>query len=426
MSTPILATKFYVPPLRARVVLRPRLIDRLNDGLDRKLTLISAPAGFGKSTLVSEWVAGCNRPVAWLSLDEGDNDPARFLAYHVTALQVVSTGFGKGLLRVLQAPQTPPIESMLATLLNEITSVPDPFVLVLDDYHITDSKAIDTALTFLIEHQPLQMHLVIATREDPGLPLARLRAKGDLSELRASDLRFTLSEAAEFLNGVMDLKVSVEDVAALETRTEGWIAGLQLAAISMQGHQDAPDFVKSFTGSHHLVMDYLVEEVLKRQPESIQAFWLHTSILDRLCGPLCDAVVLDASVSGQQTLEYLDRSNLFLIPLDNERRWYRYHHLFADLLRQRLQQSLASSTGGAQAHMNELHIRASQWYEDNGLDIEAFHHAAAANDIDRAERLMDGRGIPLHLRGAVTAIIDWLGSLPTSVMNARPSLWWRY
>ncbi|MEA2573318.1 MAG: hypothetical protein QOH93_616 [Chloroflexia bacterium] len=428
MSTPILATKFYIPPPPPKVVPRPRLIRGLNEGLHRKLTLISAPAGFGKTTLVSEWIAGCDRQVAWLSLDEGDSDPARFLTYLVAALRTVTPHIGERLLGVLQAPQLPPAESILTALLNEITTIPDNFVLVLDDYHVIDSKPVDHALTFLIEHLPPQMRLIIATREDPQLPLARLRGTGQLTELRVTDLRFTPTEAAGFLHG-MGLNLSAEDIAALETRTEGWIAGLQLAAISMQGHKDTTSFVKSFTGSHHFVMDYLVEEVLQQQPESVQTFLLRTSILDRMCGPLCDAVLLDTSTSGQETLEYLEHANLFIIPLDNERRWYRYHHLFADLLRQRLHQStqsIASSTGGEKDEVAQLQIRASQWYEDNGLDIEAFHHAAAANDIERAERLIDGKGIPLHLRGAVTAILDWLGSLPTEVMDARPSLWWRY
>ena len=426
MATPILATKLHLPPPRAKVVIRSRLIERLNEGLPRKMTLISAPAGFGKTTLVSEWLAACERPAAWLSLDEGDNDPSRFLTYLVAALQTITPHLGKGVLAVLQSPQPPPTEAILTTLLNEITTVPHNFVLVLDDYHVIDAQPIDLALTFLLEHLPSQIHLVIATREDPQLSLARLRARNHLTELRAADLRFTPSEAAAFLNQVMDLNLSAEDIAALETRTEGWIAGLQLAAISMRGHQDATSFIQSFTGSHHFVLDYLAEEVLQQQPERIQTFLLHTSILDRLCGPLCDAVLLDSSATGQETLEYLEHANLFIVPLDNERRWYRYHHLFADLLRQRLHQSITSSTGNVASRVNELHIRASQWYEDSGLEIEAFHHAAAANDIERAERLIDGKGIPLHLRGAVTAILDWLGSLPKTVLDDRPSLWWRY
>ena len=461
MATPILATKLYIPPPRAKAVRRTRLMERLNEGLATGgmpgLTLISAPAGFGKTTLVSEWINqnkddgpfgrlkdGSDVPlhpssfilqpsrVAWLSLDEGDNDPARFLAYLVAALQTIAPDVGKGALGVLQSPQPPAIELILTTMLNDITALPDEFVLVLDDYHVIDAKPVDQALAFLLEHLPPQMHLVIATRQDPDLPLARYRARGQLTELRAADLRFTAAEAAGFLNQVMGLNLSAEDVAALETRTEGWIAGLQLAALALRGpistagHPDTGSFIRSFTGSHQFVLDYLVEEVLLQQPPGVQTFLLRTSILDRLCGPLCEAVLSEPSASGQQTLEAMEHANLFIIPLDNERRWYRYHHLFADLLRQRLRQSFAAATGEADARVNELHIRASQWYEEHGLDIEAFHHAAAANDIERAERLIEGQGIPLHLRGAVMAILDWLASLPTSVLEARPSLWWRY
>jgi LuxR family transcriptional regulator, maltose regulon positive regulatory protein len=426
MSAPILATKLYIPSPRPNVVLRPRLIERLNEGLHRKLTLISAPAGFGKTTLVSEWVADCERRVAWLSLDEGDNDPTRFLAYLVAALQTITANIGGSVLGMLQSPQPPPPEAILTALLNEITTIRDNFALVLDDYHVIDAEPVDKALTFLLEHLPPQVHLVITTREDPNLPLARLRVRGQMTELRATDLRFTLSEAAGFLNQVMGLNLSAENIAALETRTEGWIAGLQLAAISMQGQKDATSFIKSFTGSHHFVMDYLVEEVLQQQPARVQTFLLRTSILDRLCGPLCDAVVLDPDARGKETLEYLERANLFVVPLDNERRWYRYHHLFADLLRQRLRQSTTSSPGDGERAVAEYHIRASVWYEENGLEIEAFHHAAAANDVGRAERLIEGKTIPLHFRGAVTLILDWLASLPVTVLNARPSLWWRY
>ncbi len=312
----------------------------------------------------------------------------------------------------------------MTTLLNEITTIPDNFILVLDDYHVIDAKPVNKAVTFLLEHLPPQIHLVIATREDPPLPLARLRARGQLTELRAADLRFTSTEAADFLNQVMGLSLEADDIAALEARTEGWIAGLQMAAISMRGNPDAASFIKSFTGSHHFVLDYLVEEVLQRQSESIQTFLLRTSILDRLCGPLCDAVLDSPSGSGQEILEYLERANLFIVPLDNERRWYRYHHLFAELLRQRLHQS--ASSGNEEGGIAEYHIRASRWYEDNGLGIEAFHHAAVANDVESVERIIEGTGIPLHFRGAVAAILGWLSSLPKSVLDARPSLCARY
>ena len=424
MSEPLLLTKLYFPPPRPDLVPRPHLIEKLNAGLHHKLSLISAPAGFGKTTLVSEWLAGCDRPVAWLSLDVGDGDPARFLAYFVVALQTLKPKIGAGMLSALQNPQLPPIEILLTTLLNEITSIPENFIFVLDDFHVVDSKSVDRVLEFLVEHLPPQMHLVIATREDPHLPLARLRARGQLTELRAVDLRFTPSEAAEFLNQVIGLNLSAEEITALETRTEGWIAGLQLAALSMQGHQDTAGFIRSFTGSHHFVLDYLIEEVLKHQSESIQTFLLRTSILDRMCASLCDAVLGSPSDSGQKTLEYLEHANLFIVPLDKERRWYRYHHLFGDLLRQRLHQN--SSSGSKAGNLSEYHIRASQWFEDNGLDLEAFQHAAAANDIERAARLMEGKGIPLHAHYAVTTILNWLASLPKSVMDAKPLLWVRY
>src|SRR6266536_3449068 len=369
MTTPVLATKLYIPPPPPKVVVRPRLIERLNEGLSAGgtpgVTLISAPAGFGKTTLVSEWVARCGRPAAWLSLDIGDNDLVRFLIYLISALQKISPNLGAGILDILQTPQSAPIESILTALLNEITTISDNpstrgatlhraepqsgqgFILILDDYHVIDAKPVDDALTFLVEHLPPQMHLVITTREDPALPIPRLRARRQLIELRAADLRFTPSEAAEFLNQVMGLNLSAEDVAVLETRTEGWIAGLQLAALSMQGHQDATSFITSFTGSHHFVLDYLLEEVLHQQSARVQTFLLRTSILDRMCGPLCDALLRAPAASGQAILEAIERANLFIVPLDNERRWYRYHQLFADLLRQRLHQSSASSTGGA-------------------------------------------------------------------------------
>jgi LuxR family maltose regulon positive regulatory protein len=413
------------------------LISQLNEGLHRKLTLISAPAGFGKTTLVTEWLDNLrlgakkenqieNR-IAWLSLDGGDNDPARFLSYFITALnqiEGIEATFGKAALSMLQSPQPSPIEATLTSLINEIAAIPDKIIFILDDYHVIESSPVEDVLTFLLEHLPPQFHLVIATREDPLLPLARLRSQDQLTELRATDLRFSSSEAAEFLNQVMGLDLSVEDIAALETRTEGWITGLQLAAISLQGKEDTTKLIKSFSGSHRLVLDYLIEEVLDQQLESVQTFLLQTAILDRLTGSLCDA--LTDQDNGQQTLEYLEQANLFIVPLDEERRWYRYHHLFADLLRQRLHQSTASSVGDGRGDVAELHIRASVWYEDNGLEIEAFQYAAAANDVERAERLMEGEGMPLQLRGAAAPVLNWLASLPTTVLDAKPSLWVAY
>jgi LuxR family maltose regulon positive regulatory protein len=400
------------------VVLRPRLLHRLNAGLryTSGVSLISASAGFGKTTLVSEWVARCDDSVAWLSLDEGDNDPARFLMYLVAALQTLEPQLGANVLAALQSPQPPPSDVLLTALLNELAALPERAVLVLDDYHALDSPPVDQLLTFLIDHLPPRLHLVIATREDPNLPLARLRARGQLTELRAGDLRFTPEEAAEFLNHTMGLDLAADDVAALESRTEGWIAGLQLAALSMQGRSDTASFIGSFTGSHRFVLDYLVEEVWRRQPAEVQSFLLRTAILDRLCGPLCEAVLLTPAGSGEVTLAYLERANLFIVPLDNERRWYRYHHLFGELLRKRLGQSLSAEEVAA------LHIRASQWYEEHGLGLEAFQHATAANDLDRAERLMVDKSMPLHYRGAVNVILQWLAALPASVLDARPRL----
>jgi LuxR family maltose regulon positive regulatory protein len=418
MPATILATKLYIPRPRSKIVLRPGLLERLNEGLTSGhiLTLISASAGFGKTTLVSEWIGNCGRPAVWLSLDESDNDPLRFISYLAAGLQTIKAGLGAALLASLQTsgPQSPPTESILTSLINEIIPITGDFILVLDDYHVIDAKAVDDALTFLIEHLPPQMHLVITTREDPQLPLSRLRVRNQLTELRAADLRFTPAEAADFLNQVMGLNLPADDITALEARTEGWIAGLQLAALSMQGQQDTTGFIRSFTGGHHFVLDYLIEEVLQQQPESVQTFLLRTSILDRMCASLCDAVLLNAS--GQETLETLERANLFIVPLDNERHWYRYHHLFGDLLRQRLGQSLTPGAIAAD------HIRASEWHEVNGLMFEAFRHAAAANDVGRAGRLIGSRDMPLHLSGVVMAVLDWLASLPDPVLDASPWL----
>ncbi|MBK6709527.1 MAG: LuxR family transcriptional regulator [Chloroflexi bacterium] len=420
MSGDLLQTKLYVPRLRPSFISRPQLSETLNVGLQAgcKLTLISAPAGFGKTTLVTEWLAGCARPSAWLSLDERDSDLPRFLTYLIAALQTLFPAIGKDVTAVLQAAP-PPIESSLTTLLNEIGSVSDNFLLVLDDYHMVDAPDVDNALAFLLNHLPPQMHLVITTREDPNLPLARLRVRGQLTELRAADLRFSLDETAVFLNQMMGLTISKQDIAALEARTEGWIAGLQLAALSMQGHpDDSASFIHTFSGSHRFVLDYLVEEVLQQQPESVQRFLLQTAVLNQMTGPLCDA--LTGKDNSQAILESLERANLFLVPLDNDRRWYRYHHLFADLLRQRLHQRTAASD------IADLNIQASQWYEANGLELEAFHHAAAAHDIERAARLIEGEGLPLYFRGEATAVRHWLASLSEAEFKARPALWVTY
>jgi LuxR family transcriptional regulator, maltose regulon positive regulatory protein len=411
--TPILATKLYLPRLRPNVVSRPRLLERLNAGPHRKLTLIAAPAGFGKTTLVSEWITFIERPTAWLSLDEGENDPTRFLAYLVTALQTIAPTLGEGVLGVLQSSQPPPPEAILTALLNEITTLPDQFVLVLDDYHVIDAKAVDLALTFLIEHLPPQMHLVIATREDPQLPLARLRARSELTELRAADLRFAPSEAAEFLNSVMGLTLSPGDIAVLEDRTEGWIAGLQLAALSMQGREDIPEFIRAFTGDHRYILDYLVEEVLTRQSEPVRNFLLQTAILDRLSGSLCDAVT--GQEKGNVRLDALEHGNFFVVALDDTRHWYRYHHLFADVLSAHL---LAEQPD----QVATLHRRASAWYERHGSVVDAIRHALAAADFARAADLVE-LGVVAMLRSRQEAtLLDWLKVLPDEVLHCRPVL----
>ena len=424
MPTPILATKLAVPQSRPCVVPRPWLFERLGEGLRGRLTLVSAPAGFGKTTIISEWAAGQRRlepevRLAWLSLDEGDSDQARFLAYLVAALRTVVVEVGEGALGMLQSPQPPPTEAVLTALLNEITALPDDIVLILDDYHVVDSEPVDEALAFLLEHLPPQMHLVIATREDPHLPLARWRARGQLTELRAADLRFNPSEAAEFLNRVMSLDLSADDITALETRTEGWIAGLQMAALSLQGRSDAAGFIHAFTGSHRFVLDYLVEEVLERQPARTRSFLLQTAMLDMLCGALCDAVT--GQPDGEGMLEGLERGNLFVVPLDDQRHWYRYHHLFADALRARL---LAEQPETLPA----LHRRASDWYEENGSRPDAIRHALCAEDFERAADLIELAGPTVEESSQAAAWLTWAGALPDELIRARPVLgvWYAY
>ena len=413
MSTPILATKLYLPPPRPKAVLRPHLIERLDEGLHGKLTLISASAGFGKTTLVSEWLANCARAAAWLSLDEADSDLTRFLTYLVAALQTIAPNVGEGMLAALQSPQPPPTEAMLTALLNDIATIPHNFILVLDDYHVVDATAVDQALAFLLDHLPPQMHLVITTREDPQLPLARLRARGQMTEVRATDLRFTHAEAAGFLHQVMGLKLAAEEVAALEMRTEGWVAGLQLAALSMRGREDAPQFVKAFAGDNRYIVDYLVEEVLQRQPERVRSFLLQTSILDRLSGALCDAV------TGQHDsiamLDALERGNLFVVPLDDQRHWFRYHHLFADVLATRARQEQP-------AQVPILHQRASEWYAANGFPADAIRHALAAKDFARAAALVELAWPAMEGRFQTTTWLHWAKALPDELVRTRPVL----
>ena len=416
MSKTLLSTKLFIPPTRPNLVRRSRLIDQLNAGLYRKLTLISAPAGFGKTTLVSEWISACECPAAWLSLDENDSNPTKFLTYLITALHrkdIIEPPVFDDLISKLQLPQPLPAQTILTSLINEIADCEKKCLLVLDDYQLVISDSVDEALNFLLENLPLQLHLVIATREDPQLPLGRFRAKDQMTELRAADLRFTSQEAAEFLNRVMGLNLSPEDITALEKRTEGWIAGLQLAAISLQGRADTHKLINSFTGSNRLILDYLIEDVLKQQPETIQAFLLQTAILDRLNGSLCDAVM--GQENSQKILEQLERANLFIVPLDNERRWYRYHRLFADLLRQRLRQKISKQ-------LPILHLRASHWFEQNGFIENAIEHSLKIDAFERVADLAEFAWREMNLNYQSITWLKWVKSLPEELILVRPML----
>ncbi len=413
MTFPILATKLYIPPPRPTIVSRSRLINRMNAGLSGRLVLISAPAGFGKTTLVSEWLAQTGRDAAWLSLEEEDSDPARFLAYLIGAMQTIDEACGAGLSALLDTPQPPPVEMLLTSLLNQIAGFPQPVILVLDDYHAVDSAAVDSALAFLVQHLPPQMRLVITTREDPQLPLSRLRARGQLTEVRAADLRFTPDEATAFLSQTMGLALSNQQVAALEGRTEGWAAGLQLAALSMQGRQKQAEFVRAFAGDNRYIVDYLVDEVLDQQPDDVRSFLLQTAILSRLTGPLCDAVT--GQSRGDAMLESLERANLFVVPLDDSRRWYRYHHLFGDVLRSHLHKEQPEE-------FPVLHRRASHWYWENDLPAEAVHHALAAPDYELAAQFLELAWPQMDRSRQSPRWLAWASVLPPEIVRARPVL----
>jgi LuxR family maltose regulon positive regulatory protein len=379
------------------------------------LTLVSAPAGFGKTTLLSAWLAAPaaeERPVAWLSLEASDSQPAVFWTYVITALQAVIPAVGVAALPLLQSAQSP-IETVLTTLLNELNAVPNDLHLVLDDYHLVDGPDVEAGMVFLLEHLPPHVHLVISSRADPALPLARLRGRGELVEIRAVDLRFTLDEATDYLNEVAGLELAADDITALEGRTEGWIAALQLAALSMQGRGDVAGFIAGFAGDDRYIVDYLVEEVLRRQPDDVRTFLVQTSILDRLSGPLCDTVT--ARRGGKAMLEALDRANLFVIPLDDNRRWYRYHHLFADVLRVHLRDEDGDGTA-------DLHRRASLWYDQNHEPQLAVRHALSAGDAEHAAGLIE-LAIPALLRSRQEPVIRaWLHALPDGLVRSRPVL----
>ena len=424
----LLATKLFIPAPTPTLVERPRLTALLTAGACRAATLVSAPAGWGKTTLLSAWHAelcGSGYPFAWVSLDADDNDPVRFWNYILVALNTIHEGVSDAALSMLRSLQPPPMELILTSLLNALTTLSTDAVLVLDDYHVIEAQPIHHALTFLIEHLPPRLNLVIATRFDPPMPLARLRVRGVLTEIRAIDLRFTPEEAAAFLTETMGLPLTAEQVSALEEHTEGWIVGLQLAALSARGRptEHLEQFIKAFTGSNRYVVEYLAEEVLWRQTDETQTFLLRTAVLDRMCAPLCDAVLTreqgearyDQTLGAHIHLEHLERANLFLIPLDDEQNWYRYHHLFAGVLRSRLQQTQPKL-------VPELHRRASVWYEQHEMLSDAVQHALAASNFEHAADLIEQSYHAIAVRGQVRMVLGWLNRLPDQLVRTRPLL----
>ena len=421
VGVPLLATKLHIPRVRPDYVPRPRLLDQLDQGLIGRLVLVSGPAGYGKTTLITQWLASRPYPVAWVSLDAGDNDPVRFLRYMVGALQTIIPRVGQMLQSLLQTPQLPPIESILTVLINALCGyhqqADDPAdhtcILVLDDYHLIDVQPVHQVVAFLVDNMPPQMCLVVATRADPPLPLSRWRSRDQMAEIRTDDLRFNTGEVAMFLDQVMRLDLSTEDVLLLETRTEGWPAGLQMAALSLRGRADVSAFIGAFSASHRYVLDYLVEEVLNHQPEAVQTFLLQTSILERLSGSLCDAVTGQAG--SQIMLEWLERANLFLMPLDDERHWYRYHHLFAELLRARLRQSASGS-------LSSLHSRAIEWYEENQMPEEAIQHALRMQDYERVACLVERMIRSRRYMDKLSSLLGWIDQMPVDLVRSRPVL----
>ena len=408
-----LTTKLYLQPARQTLVDRPVLLEQLRDGLRGKLTLVSAPAGFGKTSLVAAWRKDCETPLAWVSLDEEDNEPLRFLDYLIGALQSVDADLGDESAELLRRSSALPVKVVLTSLLNEINAYDKEFVMAFDDYHVITEHGIHDALSYLVEQLAPHAHALIATRSDPPFPLGRMRARGELKELRASDLRFDTTEAAAFLNEVMNLELTPTDVSALEERTEGWIAGLQLSALTLQGRENRSELVKEFAGDNRFVLDYLLEEVLNCQTEKVQDFLLRTSVLTRLNGALCDALTDDQS--GHLMLEQLERANLFLIRLDGRGEWFRYHHLFADLLRLKLKQRQPSA-------IRDLQIKASQWCENNNLSDEAINYALAAQDWDRALNLIEPIAFPLISLGGFARVNHWVEAIPEVAFKTRPLL----
>ncbi len=416
MPFSLLQTKFHVPTLLPTLASRPRLFAKLNAGRKGKLTLVAAPAGFGKSTLIGDWLHQTDLPAVWLSLDAGDNELQRFLRYLIGALQKAQPTVGQETLTLFQLPQFPPLDELLTPLLNDLAGLSQQLLLVLDDYHVIEAAAIHQTMAFLLERLPPQLHLVIMSRANPPLSLARLRGRGELTEVRAADLRFTPSETIAFFQHFTTYSLPAADLTLLTERTEGWIVGLQLAALSLDHHPDVTAFVQEFSGSNRFVLDYLIEEVLQQRPAAIQSFLLTTSILERMCAPLCDALLGDTlDRPAQQLLQEIEQANLFVIALDDERYWYRYHHLFAGMLQQRMRQ--ADST-----RLSELHSRASHWFETQGLLDEAIEHARRAGDLARVTQLMEPEIRSFIMRGFFDTATRWLATLPPALIEERPRL----
>ena len=436
MSVPVLATKLNIPPPRRNILPRPRLDDALSAGLEGALTLVSAPAGYGKSTLVSNWLRASEGHCAWLSLDEGDNDPVRFLTYLLAAFQRVDPSLGKELSGFLQMMPLPPTDVLLGELIGGLAGLSYDVILVLDDFHAVYTEAIQDAVSFLLERRPDNFHIILISRTDPLFPLSRLRSQGQLVEIRSRDLCFNRDEITQLLNQISDLNLTRGQIDDLETRTEGWIAGLQLLVHSMQGRPDVNNFIADFTGSHRYITDYLMEEVLRRQTEPVRNFLLQTSLLDRMCSPLCEAVLGGGEVNVQagqadfpptigdapaalhayqSILEYLEHANLFVVPLDDRRQWYRYHHLFSDVLRNRLVDT-------APQRIVPIHQKAAQWFQANGFPEEALKHRIASGDLDGAARFIAQNASLMLSSGEIATLLSWVEKLPPELIHAHPWL----
>ncbi len=415
-----LSTKLFIPPLRSKLVVRERLIQKLNQGLECGLILVSAPAGYGKTTILSAWIDQLGCAKAWLSLDEGDNDPLRFLTYLVAALRIVDPAIDEVVKSKLDFQSHPEPETLLNPLINQLTQINQTFYLVLDDYHVIQNQDVHHLISYLVEHIPSKFHLVLGTRADPPLPLSKLRARSDMLELRMADLRFTFQEASNFLTHTMGLQISSVDVTSITKRTEGWIAGLQMAALSMQNADDVSGFITSFTGSHHYIFDYLLEEILRRQTSEIHRFLLYTSILEHLTAPLCDALLegdeeTPPKRSSSVILEELEHANLFIVPLDHEQRWYRYHPLFAELLRGYLKQN-------SSIKISILHARASAWFEEQGSISDALRHSFAASDWEQIVRLVSANIFALLEQNELNSVARRFEILLSEKNKARPWL----